>query len=125
MNILKEFRLHRHDPPLSALTDFEDRYFRLTSKRAPPLPTATTSGIGQPGDRSESSFFKDKLPKIHLPSFGGRIKKWLTLRDSFDSLIDENKQLTDIDRFSYLKLAFSGKALQEIESVELSTANCR
>lgn len=43
--------------------------------------------------------------------------------DSFRSLIHDNRQLTDMDRFSYLKSALSGEALQEIESVELSAAN--
>ncbi|XP_062717112.1 uncharacterized protein LOC134292196 [Aedes albopictus] len=117
----------REKANLAALTEFEERYFRLkaslVSKRAPPLPTATTSGIGQPGDRSESSFSKVKLPEIRLPSFGGRIKEWVPFRDSFCSLIHENKQLNDMDRFSYLKSALSGEALQEIESVGLSAAN--
>ncbi|XP_062709928.1 uncharacterized protein LOC134288608 [Aedes albopictus] len=117
----------REKANLAALTEFEERYFRLkaslTSKRAPPPPIATTSGIGQPGDRSESSFSKVKLPEIRLPSFGGRIKEWVPFRDSFCSLIHENKQLNDMDRFSYLKSALSGEALQEIESVELSAAN--
>ncbi|XP_062713630.1 uncharacterized protein LOC134290492 [Aedes albopictus] len=116
----------REKANLAALTEFEERYFRLkaslTSKRAPPPPIATTSGIGQPGDQ-ESSFSKVKLPEIRLPSFGGRIKEWVPFRDSFCSLIHENKQLNDMDRFSYLKSALSGDALQEIESVELSAAN--
>ncbi|XP_062710550.1 uncharacterized protein LOC134288749 [Aedes albopictus] len=122
----KDVRL-REKANLAALTEFEERYFRLkaslTSKRATPLPTATTFGIGQPGDRSESSFSKVKLPEIRLPSFGGRIKEWVPFRDSFCSLIHENKQLNDMDRFSYLKSTLSGEALQEIEAVELSAAN--
>ncbi|XP_062715774.1 uncharacterized protein LOC134291696 [Aedes albopictus] len=117
----------REKANLAALTEFEERYFRvkasLTSKRAPPPPTATTSGIGQPGDRSDSSFSKVKLPEIRLPSFGGRIMEWVPFRDSFCSLIHENKQLTDMDRFSYLKSALSGEALLEMESVELSAVN--
>ncbi|XP_065084795.1 uncharacterized protein LOC135707004 [Ochlerotatus camptorhynchus] len=80
-------------------------------------------GNGQLGDRSEASFSTVKLPEIRLPSFGGRIKEWATFRNSFRSLIHENKQLTDMDRFSYLKSVLSGEALQEIESVELSAVN--
>ncbi|XP_065076555.1 uncharacterized protein LOC135700092 [Ochlerotatus camptorhynchus] len=75
-------------------------------------------GNGQHDDRSEASFSKVKLPEISLPSFGGRIKQWFTFRDSFRSLIYENKHLTDVDRFSYLK-----SVLQETESVELSSVN--
>lgn len=111
---------------LLALSEFEERYFRLKanliSKRVFP-PTTSSNGNGQPGDRCESSFSKVKLPEICLPSFEGKIKEWITFRDSLCSLIHENRQLTDMDRFSYLKSALTGDALLEIESVEPSAAN--
>lgn len=117
----------REEANLQALSDFEERYFRLkaslTSKRALPPTTSAIIENGQLGDRSESSFSKVKLPEIRLPSFEGKLKEWVSFRDSFCSLIHENRQLTDIDRFSYLKSALSGEALLEIESVELSSAN--
>ncbi|XP_065075514.1 uncharacterized protein LOC135699240 [Ochlerotatus camptorhynchus] len=112
---------------LLALSSFEERYYSvkasLLSKQTPLSSTSMSVGNGQLGDRSEASFSKVKLPEIRLPSFGGRIKEWVTFRDSFCSLIHENKHLTDMDRFSYLKSALSGEALQEIESVELSAVN--
>ncbi|XP_065078145.1 uncharacterized protein LOC135701314 [Ochlerotatus camptorhynchus] len=112
---------------LLALSSFEERYYSvkasLLSKQTPLSSTSMSVGNGLLGDRSEASFSKVKLPEIRLPSFSGRIKEWVTFRDSFRSLIHENKHLTDMDRFSYLKSALSGEALQEIESVELSAVN--
>ncbi|XP_058811131.1 uncharacterized protein LOC131676023 [Topomyia yanbarensis] len=64
-----------------------------------------------------------KLPEIHLPSFSGNIKEWVTFRDTFRSLIHNNLQLTTTDRFTYLKSSLTGEALQEINSVDMSAVN--
>ncbi|XP_065088566.1 uncharacterized protein LOC135710043 [Ochlerotatus camptorhynchus] len=96
---------------LLALSSFEERYYfvkgSLLSKQTPLSSTLMSVGNGHLGDRSEASFSKVKLPEIRLPSFGGRIKEWVTFRDSSRSLIHENKQLTDMDRFSYLSVNYS------------------
>lgn len=44
----------------------------------------------------------------------------MPFRDTFRSLIHANLQLPDIDKFTYLRSALSGNALQEIMSVKLS-----
>ncbi|XP_062557874.1 uncharacterized protein LOC134222726 [Armigeres subalbatus] len=108
-----------------ALTSFEDRYClaKASLLSVQSATISTTSKMDQLGDHSGVSYSKVKLPEIRLPSFDGKIKEWVTFRDSFRSLIHENKQLTDVDRFSYLKSALSGEAIQEIESVEFSAVN--
>ncbi|XP_055590277.1 uncharacterized protein LOC129742403 [Uranotaenia lowii] len=72
---------------------------------------------------SSASLARVKLPEIRLPSFDGQINLWITFRDSFDSLINSNHQLTKMDKFTYLRSALTGEALQEVSSIELSAAN--
>ncbi|XP_055589601.1 uncharacterized protein LOC129741833 [Uranotaenia lowii] len=64
-----------------------------------------------------------KLPDIKLPGFNGKLRDWIPFRDMFSSLIHNNEQLSDIDKFTYLRSAISGEALQEISSIELSADN--
>ncbi|XP_055590675.1 uncharacterized protein LOC129742758 [Uranotaenia lowii] len=80
--------------------------------------TSSQESIG-----SSSSLARVKLPEISLPSFDGQIKLWITFRDSFNSLIHSNNHLTAIDKFSYLRSALRGEALQEVSSIEITAAN--
>ncbi|XP_062703664.1 uncharacterized protein LOC134286109 [Aedes albopictus] len=63
------------------------------------------------------------LPDIKLPSFSGRIQEWTSFRDTFRSLIHNNQQLADVDKFTYLRSSTTGEALQELNSVELTGDN--
>ena len=56
------------------------------------------------------------LPKIHLKKFHGDPKNWILWKDSFDSAIQNNE---DIDELNYLK-AFLGEV-----PLTLSSANCK
>ncbi|XP_053687258.1 uncharacterized protein LOC128736793 [Sabethes cyaneus] len=64
-----------------------------------------------------------KLPDIKLPTFSGNLMQWISFRDSFRSLIDNNHTLSAIDKFTYLRASVTGEAQQEIQSIELSEAN--
>ncbi|XP_055526901.1 uncharacterized protein LOC129719531 [Wyeomyia smithii] len=64
-----------------------------------------------------------KLPDIKLPTFSGKVKDWVTFRDTFRSLIHNNRQLDDVDKFTYLRSSVAGDAFQEINSVGLSADN--
>ena len=45
---------------------------------------------------------KTRLPKLSLPRFNGEITKFRTFWDSFQSAVDNNTNLTPIDKFNYL-----------------------
>ncbi|XP_055590297.1 uncharacterized protein LOC129742424 [Uranotaenia lowii] len=64
-----------------------------------------------------------KLPDIQLPSFGGKIREWITFRDMFTSLINNNNQLSPIAKFPYLRSYVTDEAFQEISSIEMNAAN--
>ena len=57
-----------------------------------------------------------KLPILDLPKFSGEILNWLSFSDLFKALIDNNVNLTNVERLQYLKSSLSGEALKLIDS---------
>ncbi|XP_055613320.1 uncharacterized protein LOC129759814 [Uranotaenia lowii] len=108
------------------LLSFEDRFFQLKGalsklqnkpERAPIVDDSSHSqGHASMGSRV-------KLPEIRLPSFSGKLREWVSFRDSFQSLIHNNGQLAPMEKFSYLRSSLSGEALEEVLSIELSDVN--
>ncbi|XP_053388631.1 uncharacterized protein LOC128551742 [Mercenaria mercenaria] len=64
-----------------------------------------------------------KLPNLALPTFDGSILRWQTFWDSFDSTVHSNPNLTDVQRFSYLKNQLEGEAERTIEGFALTNDN--
>ncbi|XP_055584992.1 uncharacterized protein LOC129737855 [Uranotaenia lowii] len=104
------------------LLSFEDRFFQLKGalsklqqkrERAP----NDDNSFHHQGHASMGS--RVKLPEIRLPSFSGKLREWISFRDSFQSLIHNNDQLAPIEKFSYLRSSLSGEALEEVLSIEL------
>ena len=66
---------------------------------------------------------KAKLPKLTLPKFAGDPTEWTTFRDSFSSAIHLSKELSEIDKFQYLKSLLVGTAAETISGLPLSGSN--
>ncbi|XP_052245580.1 uncharacterized protein LOC127854555 [Dreissena polymorpha] len=64
-----------------------------------------------------------KLPKLILPRFDGDILQWQSFWDSFESSIHCNVNLTDVQKFNYLKAQLEGTAAMTIEGFALTNAN--
>jgi len=64
-----------------------------------------------------------RLPPISLPEFDGDYKQWLIYRDTFDTFVHRNRDLTNIQRLHYLKSSLKSEAAQVIESLETTAAN--
>ncbi|XP_033212150.1 uncharacterized protein LOC117169753 [Belonocnema kinseyi] len=64
-----------------------------------------------------------QLPQIELPKFNGELSEWLGFRDTFESLIHNNQEITQIEKFHYLNAALKDSAAQVIESLEFSAIN--
>ena len=60
-----------------------------TGVTAPMMATCVTPGV--------------KLPKLTIKKFNGDLTRWVPFWDAFQSAIHNNRSLTDIDRFNYLK----------------------
>ena len=64
-----------------------------------------------------------RLPKLTLRSFDGDITKWPSFWDSFESAIHGNEELSDIDKFNYLKSLLEHTAKDAISGLTITTAN--
>lgn len=98
--------------------NFDTKYYMLRaflSKRlnqnaqhnTPPLQTAThVSHI--------------RFPELNLPRFSGKLSDWCVFRDAFDSAIGNRAEISDVDKFQYLKGLVQGEAAKIIESISIS-----
>ena len=64
---------------------------------------------------------KVKLPKISLPRFNGNPVKWTPFWDSFQSAIHLNPELSDVDKFSYLRSLLDSTAYNAIAGLSLKS----
>ena len=64
-----------------------------------------------------------RLPKLVLKTFDGDALEWKPFFDSFDAAVNIKEDLTNIEKFTYLRSFLSGKALQSIDGFPLSTEN--
>eukprot|EP00112_Aurelia_sp_Birch-Aquarium-sp1_P008674 Seg1961.7 transcript_id=Seg1961.7/GoldUCD/mRNA.D3Y31 product="hypothetical protein" protein_id=Seg1961.7/GoldUCD/D3Y31 len=64
-----------------------------------------------------------KLPKLELKKFTGKPQDWQEFWDSFCSAIEENEELSVIDKFSYLRYYLEEPAQKVIAGFELSERN--
>ncbi|XP_062713379.1 uncharacterized protein LOC134290294 [Aedes albopictus] len=110
----------------SIIQQAEDTYCELKSslqRLRANLVSGSSSGPSVASIQGPTALSTVKLPEIRLPSFGGKIRDWVTFRDMFRSLIHRNQQLTDIDKFTYLRSSLEGEALREIGMIEITAAN--
>ena len=64
-----------------------------------------------------------RLPKMEIKKFSGRPQEWQEFWDSYKSAVHENEQLSDIDKFNYLKHFLEDAARKVISGLELTEAN--
>ena len=43
------------------------------------------------------------LPKLTIPKFGGQIGQWPEFKNLYDSLVHQNSNLSDVEKFQYLR----------------------
>lgn len=85
--------------------------------------SSNSSNFDVGSSNNNKNDFNVKLPEIKLPKFTGCYDNWLEFRDTFDSLINENSSITNIQKFHYLRAALDGGAMQVIRSIEFSADN--
>ncbi|XP_062539042.1 uncharacterized protein LOC134207338 [Armigeres subalbatus] len=111
--------------------DFEDKYFEVRAGLEGKLPREVPQNIGQNIAQSAAPGQNDnvhsyiRLPQINLPEFDGHFENWLAFHDTFKALIDSSPELTNIQRFHYLRASLKGDALKLVDSFPMSEANYR
>lgn len=63
------------------------------------------------------------LPPIQLPPFSGKLDEWETFRDRFNSLIIQNKELSDFSRMHFLASSLTGHARDAIAGLTITAEN--
>lgn len=64
-----------------------------------------------------------KLPRIKIPQFFGEYKQWPSFKDTYVSLIHNNRALQNVQKFHYLKDNIKGTAEQLISSLHVTDDN--
>ena len=130
----------------SIRTQFDETYFPCYSKYSRFLSVATTSVNTNAQNQSANSLASSqslnhldnfhiesrsstevhgaKLPLLNIPTFSGSYDTWLGFHDLFKSLVDDNKNITDIEKLYHLKGCLKGDAEAVIALIGLSSDNC-
>ena len=74
----------------------------------------------QQTQRQQNSSSTIKLPQLYIPPFNGDRMKWTEFWDTFETTIDLNNSLSDIDKLKYLNSELTGEAKQAVSGIHLS-----
>ena len=63
------------------------------------------------------------LPKLEIPYFNGNKLRWSEFWDTFEATFDQNNNLPNIEKLSYLNSKLTGEAKQAVSGIYLSNKN--
>ena len=72
---------------------------------------------------SSSTSVSANLPKLTLPTFSGDLITWQGFYDSFTSIIDSRKDLSEVDKFQYLLSSLRDEEKHCLQGLPLTSAN--
>ncbi|GFQ84150.1 uncharacterized protein TNCT_5301 [Trichonephila clavata] len=73
--------------------------------------------------RSEQQYSSLKLPQLQIPQFDGNILKFGDFYSQFEAAIHNNSNLSDVEKFNYLKSYLTHEAEIAIRGLTLSANN--
>lgn len=101
---------------------FENSYYHLLKRLQKQIAVLevkpSNNDISQSKSRTNICF-----PTIKLPSFFGNYEDWVTFYDTFNSLVHSDENLSDTQKFHYLKSALVGQAATVQNSLSVSANN--
>lgn len=104
--------------------DVENRFYAVLSKLSEKISSLTLSqGSLRPVSNTVNHSPAVQLPKIDVPTFTGNPVDWISFFELFQTLIIDNSQLTDIQRFMYLKSYLRNEPLNLISTLQLTNDN--
>lgn len=92
---------------------------KLSILKPKPIVSNITSQVNK-GSELRSNV---RLPEISIPKFSGHYSEWVSFRDMFVSVIDNNSSLDDVQKLHYLKGCLSGEAEQLLKHLPLTASN--
>ena len=118
-----EDEIHQSDEWKEKIFNALTRMNKVFNSTTPPTSMSATPPTppSVPPDRGA----KVRLPKITLPHFNGNLMKWTSFWDSYESAVHNNRELSDVDKFNYLRSLLERSAYDAIAGLTLSAANYR
>ncbi|XP_055589930.1 uncharacterized protein LOC129742106 [Uranotaenia lowii] len=109
-----------------ASSRFENMYYEIRTALLAKIPNATPvlnmdNTIGR--NTSLGLHAGVRLPQISIPDFDGDYRQWLSFKATFVSLIHDSVELSEVQKFHYLKSALKGEAAKLIASLTLTNEN--
>lgn len=104
------------DYNLNEFQAIQDIFYTLAAKIEDTCAQSSTNT--RPNDSNEPSANRD-----NIPVFGGDYEKWLEFKNVFISMIASRDDLTEVEKFLYLKSALKGEALHKISIFTPSCEN--
>ncbi|XP_049308683.1 uncharacterized protein LOC125777638 [Bactrocera dorsalis] len=66
---------------------------------------------------------KSRLPQLQLPSFGGAYTDWPNFFGMFQTIVHDDTELSNLEKFQHLRSCLKGAALDTIQSLEMRDEN--
>ena len=85
-----------------------------------PLTTATSHHDTSIKSNSTLPPGRDKLPKLKIKKFDGKIINWRTFWDQFQSSVDSQENITNINKFGYLRNLLCDSARETISGLTVT-----
>ncbi|XP_026744728.1 uncharacterized protein LOC113506069 isoform X1 [Trichoplusia ni] len=118
------------DSAFTEREDFDRQFFNLVALTRSLLGVSSNVAGSEAGfkdaDSGAHNSFRNgfvRLPKIDLPHFDGNYQSWLEFRDTFGSLIHDNKTISDINKFHYLRASLQGNAALIIKNLDFKASH--
>lgn len=122
VNLVKEEEIaeeiERADAYMEDIYDAMAKLEQLLQRNSRADPSATMAVR-----REATSESKVKLPKLAIQPFKGELTTWSTFWDSYQVAIHNNRSLSGIEKFNYLRSLLQGPALDAIAGLTLTDAN--
>lgn len=91
-----------------------DKLLQATASAAPTLTTPSTMAVTPTAKASTV-----RLPKLQLRHYNGDLTKWTSFWQSFQAAVDNNPDLSGVEKFNYLSSVLLGKLLPVCHSLML------
>ena len=101
--------------------DYDGRSVRSKFSRSSSPVRSVASVSDSHGQRERRN--KVRLPKLEMKKFGGDPMAWPEFYETFKVSVHENYELSDVERFSYLKTYVFGEAASCIQGLPLTPGN--
>lgn len=109
----------------SAVTVIEERYSRMENLqlKMQQLMVDQQTIFLQQTQRQQNPNVTVKLPQLDMTTYNGDRLKWTEFWDSFETAIDKNGSLSEVEKLKYLNSKLTGEAKLAVSEILLSNEN--